>query len=97
MIVTGCRKGWGSRGLGICNVAEFEAPQPSLAQKYNRDTIIEHLSSSRSIANTMLAVRHSYSLVYSLNISINSSVGWKPDSTFPCTNKQSSKVTSASE
>ena len=44
-------------GSGICDVAAIEARQPNLAQKFNSSTTVEHLTSSRHIANTLLAVR----------------------------------------
>lgn len=42
-------------GLGICDGAEIEFRQPSFVLKLNRITEVEHLTSSRTIANTLLA------------------------------------------
>ncbi len=41
-------------GLGICDGAEIANRQLSFALKLNRITEVEHLTSSRTIANTML-------------------------------------------
>ena len=41
-------------GLGICDEAEIEIRQPNLVQKFNSSTTVEHLTSSRLVANTLL-------------------------------------------
>lgn len=42
-------------GLGICDGAVIVFRQLSFAPKINRITEVEHLTSSRTIANTLLA------------------------------------------
>lgn len=44
-----------ANGLGICDGAVIVFRQPSFAIKLNRITEVEHLTSSRTIANTLLA------------------------------------------
>jgi hypothetical protein len=41
-------------GSGICDVAAIEFRQPNIEQMLNRIISVEHLTSSRHIANTML-------------------------------------------
>ena len=44
-----------ANGLGICDGAAIAFRQLSFALKLNRITEVEHLTSSRTIANTLLA------------------------------------------
>ena len=50
-----CRPTLAPNGLGICDGAVIAFRQPSFALKLHRITEVEHLTSSRTIANTMLA------------------------------------------
>jgi hypothetical protein len=47
-----------ANGLGICDGAVIAFRQPSFALKLNRNSKVEHLTSSRTIANTLLAAGH---------------------------------------
>jgi len=51
-----------ANGLGICDGAVIAFRQPSFALKLHRITKVEHLMSSRTIANTLLAVRCYFSI-----------------------------------
>lgn len=61
-----------ANGLGICDGAVIAFRQPSFALKLNRITEAEHLMSSRTIANTLLAVRCFAFNYFSLIISTSS-------------------------
>jgi hypothetical protein len=49
-----CRHQMAAYGLGICDGAEIANRQPSFALKLDRNSEVEHLTSSRTIANTLL-------------------------------------------
>ncbi|GAB3025631.1 hypothetical protein GCM10027051_32990 [Niabella terrae] len=52
----------GCNGLGICDGAEIAFRQPSFALKLNKIAKVEHLTSSRTMANTLYAVNFAFAI-----------------------------------